>query len=267
LVSKSTAVNHRQDDFKSQTLDVFTENVATQVLRYSPPAVLPGQQTHHPESNDLCPPPGFHHKPHQDDLYFILEAEIAYRCTWAPINHSLAFAATPPPTLQYRYPSDSELHTPNREPFALNTGDVANAAYLENESRLCGILGVLGRRPVCDVRDHLLARVYEGLVMMERHKEVEWNRQRAGSLARFHGHSVVETGTYDILVYLEPFSKNSKIRSLLQELAPKRSNYLHLLLDHPHPSSVFSDTQACNFGDHCWYPEYLGSSSGAVRNR
>ena len=267
MVSKSTAANHRRDDTTFQTLDVFAKDVATQVLSYSPPAVLHGQHTSHLESDDLCPPPGSHHNPRPDDLYFMLEAETAYRCTWAPINHPLVFAVPPPPTLQYQYPSDSEVHTPNREPFALDTRNVANAAYLENEGRLCGILGVLARRPLCDVRDYLFARVYEGLAMMERHKEAEWNRQRAGSLARFHGHSVVETGMCDVLICLEPLSKNSKIRSLLQELAPKRSDYLHLLLDRPHPPSIFSDTQACNFSDDCRHPEHLGSSSGAIRNR
>ena len=266
LVTKSTATNHRHDDMSFQALDSFTENVATQVLSYSPPTEPHRQHTPHPESNDWNPPPGSHNQPRPDDLYFVLEAEAVYRCTWAPINHSLKFATSPPPMLQYRYPSISEIRIPNREPYALDLRNTANAAYLENEGRLCAILGVLGRQPVCDAQDQLFTRVYEGLAMMERHKEAEWNRQRAGSLARLHGYSVVETGVYDILVFLEPLSKNSQIRPLLQELTPKKSGYLHLLLDHPHPSSIFSDTQACNFSDGRWHSKHLESSKGAARN-
>ena len=266
LVPKSTAANHQQDDVRSRTLDAFTEDVATQVLRYSPPAVLHCQHALHPESDNRRLPPGSHDQPRLNDLYFTLEAETAYRCTWAPINHSLAFAAPPPPTLQYRHPLTSELHTPNREPYALDPRNIANAAYLENESRLCAIFGVLGQRPVCDVRDHLLTRVYEGLAMMERHKEAEWNRQRAGSLARLHGHSVVETGMYGVSAFLEPHSTNFQIRSLLQELAPGKSSYLHFLPDHSHPPPIFSDTQACNFSYDRWHPKRLESGKSATRN-
>ena len=171
----------------TQTLDVFTENVATHVL---------DQQLPHPRSNDQPSySPGFHNQGHRDDLYFVLEEEINYRCTWAPINHSLVFIAEPSPSLQYQYPLVSRLHTPNREPYALDPRNTANAPYLENESRLYEILRTLERRPVLDVWDRLFTRVYEGLAMMERHKELEWNRQRTGSVARRHGYGVVDTGT------------------------------------------------------------------------
>jgi len=191
LVSKSTATNHRQDDLRLPALDTFTENVAKQVLSYSPPIESLNQQS---------PPPGSYDQFRPDDLYFMLEAEASYRCTWTPTNQSLVFAAGPSPTLQYRYPSTFETHTPNREPYMLDPGNIANRAYLENENRLCEILRVLGRQPVSDVRDRLLTRVYEGLAMMERHKEVEWNRRRVGSVARQHDYSVVDTGTWGLVV-------------------------------------------------------------------
>jgi hypothetical protein len=194
LVPHSTAANHRKDDLLSQTLDTFTENVATQVLSYSPPPELLNQHPPRPGFHDQNTPPGSHNQP-PPDIYFALQAETVYRCTWTPVNHSLVFAVGPSPALRYQYPSTSEICTPNREPYALHPRNVANEAYLENESRLCEILMALERRSVSDIRDRLLARVYEGLAMMERHKETEWNRQRAGSIARHHGYSVVDTGT------------------------------------------------------------------------
>ena len=185
LVPKSTAANHRQDDLQFRILDTFTESVVTQVLNYPPPAGS--------HSQDI-PSPGFHDQPSPDCLYFVLEAEVAHRCGWAPVNHSLMFATDPSPTLQYRYPSIPQLRTSNREPYALDPEDSKNFAYLENESRLCEIFVTLERRSASDVRDRLMARVHEGLLAMERHKEMEWNRQRIGSIARNHGYSVVDTG-------------------------------------------------------------------------
>jgi len=208
LVPKSTASNHLQDDLRFQTLDAFTESVATRVLSYSPPTGF---------SNQYTPPPGSCNQPPPDDLYSVLEVETAYRCTWAPINHSLVFAADPSPTLPYRYPSILQLHTPNREPYALDPANPANAAYLENESRLCEILVTLGRGPVSEGRDRLTARVHEGFLAMELHKEKEWNRQRAGSIARDHGYSVVDTGPLVPCLPEIPLSlTDSEIRLLFQ---------------------------------------------------
>jgi hypothetical protein len=85
---------------------------------------------------------------------------------------------------------------PNRQPYALDPEKRENAAYLENEGRLCEILRVLKQHTVSHTRDCLLARVHEALTMMERHKELEWNRQRDGSIARRHGYRVVDTGKY-----------------------------------------------------------------------
>jgi len=204
LIPKSTAANHRQDDLLPQTLDTFTENVATQVLsRSSPPEVL---NHHHPHLGIRNQDVGFHDQPPPDDFYLAVEAEIAYRCGWTPTNCSLAFAVAPPLTLKYRHPSTSEMRTPNREPYALDPRNTANAAYLENESRLCEILRGLERRQVSDLRDRLLTRLYEGLEKMEFHKEMEWNRQRAGSIAQHHGYSVVDTGTRNFLVTKTPSS-------------------------------------------------------------
>lgn len=202
MIPKSTAANHWRDDLRFQNLDAFTEEVAKQVLNFSPPAEFQNQHPLPPVFHDQqTPPPGSHRQPSSDDLYFVLEAETGYRCTWAPINHSLVFAMDPPPSLQYRRPSASEIHVPNREPYSLHPSNIANAAYLENESRLCEILVSLGRQPASDARDRLTARVHEGLAIMEHHKETEWNRQRTGSIARHHGYSVVDTGMYDILVF------------------------------------------------------------------
>lgn len=205
LVPKSTAANHRQDDLQFQTLDAFTESVATQVLNYSPPTEFHNRYS--PPPDDQSP---------QDGLYFVLEAETAYRCTWAPINRPLVFAVDPPPTLRYQYPSTPQLYTPNREPYALDPVNPANATYLENESRLCEIFAALGRQPASEVRDSLIARVHEGFLAMERHKETEWNRQRAGSIARNHGYSVVDTSASASSLSETPLSTSSEIRLLFQ---------------------------------------------------
>ena len=215
LVTKSTAANHRQDDLLPQNLDTFTEDVATQVLGYSP---LPEPIDHHslnPGQNTA--PLRFHDQPLPDDFYFAVEVEVASRSDWAPMNHSLVFASDPSPTLSYQRLSAPEVRTLNREPYGLHPQISGNKAYLENESRLHEILMALKRRPVSDVRDRLLARVYEGLATMDHHKESEWNRQRAKSIARHHGYSVVDTGAYNtlvsqnILLIYEP-----KTRSLFQ---------------------------------------------------
>jgi len=199
LVSKSTAANHRRDDLTSRTLDPFTENAANQVLSYPPAAEPHDQRPPYPGFHDQrAAPPESYNQPFLDDFYSMLEAEAIYRCTWSPTNRSLVFATDPSPSLAYRYPSTSEIFTPNRGPYALHPGSIANAAYLENESRLCEILVALGRRSASNVRDRIIARVCEGLKMMERHKETEWNCQTAGSIARQHGYSVVDTGTHGI---------------------------------------------------------------------
>ena len=185
LVPRSTAANHREDDLCFPTLDSFTEDVATRVLDH--PAVT---EPH----NQVTPASEPHNNPPQDDLYFVLETETAYRCTWAPINHSLVFATDPSPALQYQHPSIAQLHTPNSGPYALDTMNPTNTAYLQNESRLCELLVVLERQPASHARDRLIARVHEGFSTMGRHKEMEWNRQRAGMVARHHGYGVVDTG-------------------------------------------------------------------------
>ncbi|KAF9786236.1 hypothetical protein BJ322DRAFT_1020315 [Thelephora terrestris] len=165
LVSKSTAANHRRDDLRLQTLDTFTKNVATHVLNHTPPAEPQAQHLPPPVSNDQSSHPfDFHAQAHLDDLYFMLEAETSHRCTWAPINHSLVFALSPSPTLQYRYPSTSEAGMPNRQPYALDLEKRENAAYLENEGRLCEILRVLKQHTVSHTRDCLLARNWSGIV-------------------------------------------------------------------------------------------------------
>ena len=217
LVSKSTAANHRQDDLTFQALDAFTENVATQVLNYSPPAELRDQHPSRPGFDDqYAHTSAVHDQNFSDDFVFTVETEIRYRCTWAPVNRSLVFATDPPPTLPYRYPSTSEILTPNRGPYALRPANPLNAPFLENESRLCEILVALGRRPASDARDRLVARVYEGLERMERHKEAEWNSQRAGSIARHHGHRVVDTGVYNIWLCFHHSQTTPKSRHLFQ---------------------------------------------------
>lgn len=192
LIPKSTASNHRQDDLLPQTLDTLTENVATRVLTHASPSGSLSQDSLYPgfgAQNAGSPP---------DDFFFSLEAEVMYRCAWAPTNLPLVFV-DPSPTTRYQTMSTSELHTPNREVYALDPRNRANAAYLENESRLCEILRSVGRQTPSDTRDRLLARVYEGLKKMEIHKETEWNRRLAGSIAQRHGYSVVDTGTHNVL--------------------------------------------------------------------
>ena len=181
----------------------MTQGKRTLTLSYSPPPEFNDAYPPHPGSNDQPPlSPGFHDQSRSDNLYFILDVETIYRCMWAPVNHSLVFVVEPSPSLQYRHPLVSKIQTPNREPYALVPGDITNAAYLENESRLCKILAALRWQCACDFRDCLLARVYKGLVLMECHKQLEWNHQWAGSIARYHGHSVVNTGMWNVLVFL-----------------------------------------------------------------
>lgn len=197
LVPKSTAANHRREDLQNRNLDTFTEDVAAKVLKFSPSDEFRNRHTTPPGLySQQTPPPGSHNWSPPDDLYFVLETETVYRCTWTPTNRSLVFAMEPSPSLLYRYPSASEIHAPNREPYHLDPENVANVVYLENENRLCEILVSLGRRPASNFRDRLIARVCEGLAMMEHHKGAEWNRQKAGSIARHHGHKVVDTSKY-----------------------------------------------------------------------
>jgi len=200
LVPRSTAANHRRDDISFQTLDSFTQDIATQVLGLSPPPEILDHHPTNPIFDDQDIPPRFHDQSSSDDLYFILEVETSHRCAWAPGNRSLVFILNPPPTLPYEPPTASEILIPNRAPYSLDPQNPTNRPYLENESRLCEILMTLERRPVSDTRDRLLARAYEGLAMMNRHKEVEWNRQRAGSIAHHHGYSVVNTGIHKFSV-------------------------------------------------------------------
>lgn len=179
LIPKSTAANHQLDDRLSQTLDDFAANVATQVLRYSPPLDAIEEE---------APPPA-------DDYGFVLEAEILQWCMWTSGNYSLVFAVDPSPSLEYQYPAANEIHVCNHGPYALLPRNITNTAYLENESRLCEILMELNlrRNPIKNWA-WLLPKVHEGLTLMRRHKEMEWNRQRIWSIARFYGHSVVDTG-------------------------------------------------------------------------
>jgi hypothetical protein len=177
VIPKSTAANHQLDDRLSQTLDNFTANVASRVLGYSP----------HPDVvEEAVNPP-------TDGHAFILEAEILRRCTWTLANHSLVFAVGPSPNVEYQYPAADETHICNYGPYALLPGNTANAAYLENESRLCEILMELNRHTIVG-REFMLTKTYEGLATMRRHKEIEWDRQRTWSIARSHGYVVVDTG-------------------------------------------------------------------------
>jgi len=178
LIPKSTAANHQLDDRLSQTLDNFSANVAARILRHSPPPDAAEEVVHSPA----------------DDHNFVLEAEILQRCTWTLGDHPLVFAVDPPPSLEYRYPTVDEAHLCNHGLYALLPGNVANTVYLENESRLCEILTELNRRHPIGRQELMATKVHEGLMIMRRHKEMEWNRQRTWSIARSHGYSVVDTG-------------------------------------------------------------------------
>jgi hypothetical protein len=177
LIPKSTAANHQLDDTLSETLDNFTTNVAARVLRYSPPP-NDAEEVEHLS---------------KDDHTFVLQAEILRRCTWTLGSHSLVFAVDPSPSVDYQYPALDKTHVSNRGPHALLPENTANTVFLENESRLCEILMELNRAHSILGREFMLAKVHEGLATMRRHKEVEWNRQRTCSIARFHGYCVVDT--------------------------------------------------------------------------
>ena len=176
LIPKSTAANHRRDDQLPETLDDLAANVASRVLRC--PA---------PPDESLEPPPKTHAHA------FALENEILRRCTRSFGNHPLVFAENPSPTVEYQYPAVDETYICNRGPHALLPGNIANTAFLENESRLCEILRELDKQHSIGGREFMLDKVQEGLVRMRRHKEMEWNRQRIVPLASTYGYGVVDT--------------------------------------------------------------------------
>lgn len=233
LIPKSTASSHRVDDRLSQTLDNLTANVAARVLRYSPPPDASEEVVHSSA----------------DGHSFVLETEILRRCTWTLGDRSLVFAVDPFPSLEYQYPAADKTHVCNHGPYALLPGDIANVAYLENESRLCEILMELNRRHPIERWELMLAKVHEGLTIMRRHKEMEWNRQRTWSIARSHGYGVVDTSEP---AHAFPSSLsttlNSNIRPLFRNLDPSRPGHLHFLLDYPHPPFILSDTTEGNYG-------------------
>lgn len=180
LVSKSTAHNHRLDDQMAQGFNSFVGNVAARVLKSSPPAEL------------LEPDP----IGDISDETVVLETELTYRCTWTPTGQPLVFVSVPAPDCKYQYPPPDQLHLCNRGTYALEAGNRANDAYLENESRLCEILLRLQKLPSTgETWARLESKVHEGLLRMRRHKEMEWNREWRCSIARNHGFTVVDTST------------------------------------------------------------------------
>ena len=180
LISSSTAQRHRFDDLLNEQIDKTARTVASQILGHEPPAELVD---------------GISHGVTQYNT-FHLETEVGSRCSWTPSDPPLVFAVIPEPNLEYQYPPPLEAHLPNRGAHALHPEDRANRHFLENESRLCEILIDLRQRPLSgDVEAVLADRIYEGLLRMRRHKEVEWNRQRTLTVARSRGIAVVDSGT------------------------------------------------------------------------
>lgn len=221
LVSSSTAQRHRFDDRLAEQIDKTTRIVASQVLRHEPPAELVDEV-----SSGVTQYETFH-----------LDREVMSRSSWTPSDRPLVFAVTPEPNLKYQYPPPSEIHVPNRGPHALDPTDRANRHFLENESRLCEILIDLQRRPhPGDVEVVLADKVYEGLLRMRRHKEVEWDRQKTREVARSNDIAVVDTGALwtNYLVHLPDakFMQDIYFRSQNPDDPVLSTSFLTILLLH-----------------------------------
>lgn len=197
----STARRHSQEDARIETFDNLTENVASHAFD---DFTIPTRPTPSPHTHSTTPTIASHgFPPHSDNPSYVelltLESEIGDRISWAPADKRLVFSEEPGALQEFVRPKYSEVHLSNHGPHALDPANHANTAYVENERRLCEILvHIRELDPMDDSRERLEDKVMEGFRAMQIHKEQEWNRQRLGSIARYRGHAVVDSG--------EPFS-------------------------------------------------------------
>lgn len=180
----TTARRHLQEDARIETFDDFAWTVASRTFDDDPMV-----------STTATPSLPSYPRTPSHGAQFALEFEIRNRISWAPIDRLLRFAEDPGPLQEFVYPNYAEVHLSNCGPHALDPTDRTNTAYVENERRLCEMLvDVRDLDPMDEARESLEDRIMEGLRAMRQHKEQEWNRQRLGSIARYSGHAVVDSG-------------------------------------------------------------------------
>ena len=120
-----------------------------------------------------------------------LDAELSARINWFPNIDSLDFVNDPAVYGSYQLErTTADLGRPNVGPHALKLTQ-KTYVFLEYESRLCDILGILKSMEDSEARDDMEDRVIQELVRIDRLKEIEWSGQR--SERRIKG-AIVNTG-------------------------------------------------------------------------
>ena len=196
-VPSATAHRHLQEDIRAEALDKLAENTVSRAFNDSTIPIGRGSHVHTPSTTPTTTPFGFPSiaRAQSHGELLTLESEIADRVSWTPADPRLVFAEKPGALQEFVYPNYSEVGLSNHSPHALDPVNHANAAYLENERRLCEILAhVHELDPMDDARERLEDKTMEGLRAMRQHKEQEWNRQRLGSIAKYQGYAVVDSG-------------------------------------------------------------------------
>jgi hypothetical protein len=108
-----------------------------------------------------------------------LDAELSARIDWLPNIDSLDFVNDPTKCGSYQLErTTTDLERPNVGPHALKLTQ-ENYVFLEYESRLCDILGILKSMDDSEARGDMEDRVIQELVRINRLKEIEWSGQRS----------------------------------------------------------------------------------------
>ena len=190
LVTRPTASRHRLDDNRSSTKDSFARQVASSILdetqRIGPIQAVNEAVSPSPLQTAALP-----------RIVTTIEGEIRDRISWTAFGKPLAFATDPVPDLDFTNYLDSPGYFPNSGKHVLHPLNPQNFAFIENESRLYEILGIL-RVDILgvnqEVLDDLADKVILGQRRMMEHKRSEWGRQRMKTRAIAEGHAVVNTG-------------------------------------------------------------------------
>lgn len=193
----STARRHALEDARIETSDIITENVASRAFDDLTIPTRPPSYPHtHPTTSTITSRVSPSHPENSSYVeLFTLESEIGDRISWAPADKRLVFSEKPSPLQEFVRPKYSEVHLSNYGPHALEPANHTNTAYVENERRLCEMLvHIRELDSTDDSLERLEDKVLKGLRAMQNHKEQEWNRQRLGSIARYRGHAVVDSG-------------------------------------------------------------------------
>jgi hypothetical protein len=187
LVPRTTAVQHRADEYRSTAHGIFSANITTSILQVSP------SQSSQNLHNYLHESPLGRDSLNQQLL--TLEHEVHDRCGWASNGRLLVFALDPIPDEPFQPPVRCSGYAPNGGVHALDPSHPSNLAFIENEGRLIEILVQLENMEGAEgFREKLADQVKSGLLRMWSHKESEWIRQRNRTVALADGHGVVNNG-------------------------------------------------------------------------